>query len=51
MGLTNSFIVNTIITLTITILTTIGLKKVCKKFYILIDGIKINKISNKSNSL
>ena len=51
MGLTNSLIVNTIITLTITILTEIGLKKLCKKFYLIIDGIKINKIMNKSNSL
>lgn len=51
MGLTNSFIVNTIITLTITIVTAIGLKKICKKFYFLMDGIKINRNMNKSSSL
>lgn len=51
MGLTNSFIVNTIITLMITIITAIGLKNVCKKFYILIDGINKNKNMNKSSSL
>ena len=51
MGLTNSFIVNTIITLVISILTAIVLKKICEKFYLLIDGVKISKSINKSKSL
>lgn len=51
MGLTDSFIVNTVITLTITILTSIVLKKVCKNFYLLIEGIKINRNISKPSSL
>lgn len=51
MGLINSFIVNTIITLIISILTAIGLKKICKKFYLLIDGVRIIKNINKSSDL
>lgn len=51
MGLTNSFIVNTIITLVISIVTAIGLKKICEKFYDLIGGVKLNKNINTSNYL
>ena len=51
MGLTNSFIVNTIITLVISIGTAIGLKKICEKFYDLIGGVKLNKNINTSNYL
>lgn len=51
MGLTNSFILNTIITIIASVITAILLKKICKKFYFLMDGIKINKIMNKSSSL
>ena len=46
MALTNSFIINTIMTLVISILTAIGLKKICEKFYILIGGVRINKSSS-----
>ena len=49
--LTNSFISNTIITLVISILTSIVLKKICEKFYLLIDGVKLSKSINKSNPL
>lgn len=45
MALTNSFIINTMIALVISILTAIGLKKICEKFYILIGGVRINKSS------
>lgn len=51
MGLTNSFIVNTIITVVISILTAILLKKICEKFYLLMDEVKISKSINKSRSL
>ena len=51
MGLTNSFIVNTIITLIISILTAIGLKKICEKFYLLIDEVSLIKNINKSSDL
>lgn len=51
MGLTNSFIVNTIIILVISIVTAIGLKKICEKFYDLIGGVKLNKNINTSNYL
>lgn len=51
MSLTNSFIVNTIITLIISILTSIGLKKICEKFYLLIDKVSSIKNINKPSDL
>ena len=51
MELTNSFIGNALITLVISILTAIVLKKICEKFYLLIYGVKLSKSINKSNPL
>ena len=51
MGLTNSFMINTIMTLVISILTAIGLKKICEKFYLLIDVVRLSKNINKSRTL
>ena len=51
MGLTNIFMVNTIMTLVISILTAIGLKKICEKFYLLIDVVRLSKNINKSRTL
>ena len=51
MALTNSFIVNTIITSVISILTAIGLKKIFKKFYLLIDEVREIKNINKFSDL
>lgn len=51
MGLTNSFASNTLITLVISILTSIILKKICEKFYYLIDRIKLSRSVKKSKIL